>query len=375
MLYSKPSKIVLAGLFNIMRIRFNYTWIFVITLVTAIVTTQFSEDYNFKQRIILGLVVSLLYLAAVTVRELVLSTTALRTEFSIKKITIFAFGGVYQEIKDRTVSTHLPLLYLTRYLSNLVIAIVFYGLYATFINAGNQMIAGVFQWLSYIFFLLFLLHFIPVFPLDAGQILRMVLWRFSGNYYTATHISSLIGWAVGLFSMFAGVLVFIINQQWMISFILLIIGWIIQVAAGNIRSKIKTLIVLEDIRAQDIMTREYPVMPPQVNIGQLVREHILKKGWSYIIVMESTQLKGVVTIERIKSVPWKRWNTTTLGDILTPYGQTMTALPLQTADTLFDEMDQRQLDYIPVLADGHIIGVVTRLDLIGLVKIRAGFGL
>jgi predicted transcriptional regulator len=358
-----------------MRIRINYTWIFMIALVTAIVTTQFSEDYNLKQRIVLGLVVSLMYLLATIVRELILSTTALRTEISVKKINIYAFGGLYQENKDRTVSTHLPLLYLTRYLSNLVIAVIFYGLYATFINAGNQMIAGVAQWLSYIFFLLFLLHFIPVFPLDAGQILRMVLWKLSGNYYTATHTASLLGWAGGLFSMFASVLVFIINQQWMIGLILLIMGWIIQVAAGNIRSKIRTLMVLKDIRAQDIMTREYPVMSPQANIGQLVREYILKKGWPYVVVVDGSQLKGVVSIDRIKSVPWKRWNDTTLGEILTTYARTVTALPLQTADNLFDEMDQRQLDYIPILEDDHTIGVVTRSNLIDLVKIRTGFGL
>jgi Zn-dependent protease len=357
-----------------MRIRVHYSWILVFALVTAVVTTQFSEHYPLWQRITLGLVVSVLLLAAVTIRELVLSTAALRIETPIQKITVFAFGGVYQESKDRIVSAHLPLLYSARFLSNLVIAVIFYGLYATFINAGNLMMAVVAQWLTYIYSLLFLLHFVPAFPLDGGQILRMVLWKSTGDYYKATRIASLIGWAVGLFSMFAGVLVFIVTQQWTITLMLIIIGWIIQIAAGSTRRKIKTLIVLQGIRTQDIMTREYPIMPRQVNIVQLVREHILVKGWPYIIVVDGTQLKGILTMSRIKSVPWRRWNKTTIGDIMTPSDQLRTAHPLQTADTLFEEMDQRKLDYIPVLEADHIIGVVTREALMSLVKIRAGFG-
>lgn len=357
-----------------MNIRVHYSWILVFTLVTAIVTTQFSEDFPLWQRIILGLVVALLFLLASVLREFILSRAAFRRETPIKKITLFAFGGVYPENRHRIVSTHLPLQYLARYLSNIVIAVIFYGLYATFINAGNLTMAGVAQWLTYIYFLLFLLHFIPAFPLDGGEILRMFLWKSSGDYYKATRIASLIGWTAGLFFIFTGVLVAIITQQWMISLLIVSIGWFIQIAAGSTRRQIGTLMVLQGIRAQDILTREYPVMPPQVNIGQLIREHILVKGWPYIVIVEGTKLKGILTIDQIKSVPGQRWNNTTVGDIMTPSGQLGTAHALQTADTLFEAMYQRGIDYIPVLEDDRIIGVVTRKALMNLVEIRTGFG-
>jgi Zn-dependent protease len=356
------------------RIKVHYTWILVFALVTAIVSTQFSENYPLWQRITLGLVVSLLFLLVATIRELILSAAAFRKEIYIKKITVFAFGGVYQENKDRIVSTHLPLLYLARFLLNLVIAVIFYGLYATFINVGNLMMAGAAQWLAYIYFLLFLLHFIPAFPLDGGQILRALLWRSTGDYYKATYIASLIGWATGLFFVFAGVLVQIVKQQWLISLVIIIVGWLILTAAGNTHRKIKMLMVLQGINAQDIMTREYLLMQQQVNIEQLVREHILIKGWHYIIVVDGTQFKGILNVRWIKSVPWKRWNNTTIGDIMIPSDQLKIAHPQQTADTLFEEMDQRNLDYIPVLEGEHIAGVVTREALISLVKTRAEFG-
>jgi predicted transcriptional regulator len=346
----------------------------VFALVTAIVTTQFSENYPLWQRVMLGVAVSILFLTALTVRELIFSLTAFRKETPVKKITMFAFGGVYQEYRHRIVSTHIPLLYLARFLSNLVIAAIFYGLYATFINAGNMAMAGLFQWLAYVFLLLFILHFIPAFPLDGGEILRMAMWRSTGDYYKATRTASMIGWVTGLFLIFAGVLVFIVIQQWTISLVIVLVGWTIQIAAGSSRSRIKKHAVLQNIKAEDIMTREYPAMSGQVSIQQLMRENILIKGWHYIIIVDGTKLKGILTIEQIKSVPWKRWNNTTAGDLMTPSDRLRTAHPQQTADTLFEEMDQGSFDYIPILEADNIVGVVTRSALMNLVRIRTEFG-
>jgi len=171
--------------------------------------------------------------------------------------------------------------------------------------------------------------------------------------------------------MFSSVLVFIITQQWVVSLAMILVGWIILIAAGDTRRKIKTLRELQGIQAQDIMTREYPEIPSQMNIGQVVREHILGKNWHYIIVVDGTQIKGILTVNRIKSVPGKRWYNTSLGDIMTPYDQTMIAHPRQMADTLIEEMDQRRIDIIPVQEAEHTIGVVTREVLMGLAKKRA----
>jgi predicted transcriptional regulator len=345
-----------------------------VALVTAITTTQFAEVYPLYQRIILGLIVSVCFLVATTVRELILSVTTFPREISTRQITIFIFGGVTREIRDSHTPPHQPLLYLARFLSNLLIAAVFYGLYATFINTNNLMMAGVFQWLAYIYFLIFLLHFVPAFPLDGGKILRTFLWRSKGDYYKATRIASFIGLATGLSLIFAGVLVFIITRMWIVSLLIVYTGWTIQIAAGNTRRQVITDIALQSIKAEDIMTGEYPVMPRQTNLGQLIRDNILVKGWPYIVVAEGTKLEGILTLEQIKSVPWKRWNNTTIGDIMTPSDKIRTAYLQQPADILFEEMYQANISYIPVTKDDDIVGIVNRNRLTRLARIRDGFG-
>ncbi len=359
---------------RILNIKVHYTWILVIAVLTMIVTTQFSEHYPLLTRIILGIVVSLLFLAAVAIREVVLGMAAFHKEKPFKKTTLFLFGGVYPENRDEIVTTHLRLHYLARFLVNIIIVAVFYGLYATFIVAGNLMLAGVAQWLAYVSFLLFLLHLIPAFPLDGGQILRMVIWRSKGDYYKATDIASRTGWAIGLFLIFAGVLVFIVSHEWIISLLIITIGWTIEIAAGYTRREINTHWVLQNIKAEDIMTKEYPAMPQQVSIGQLVRERILIKGWPYILVVDGTKLKGILTLKQVKSVPGNRWNDTVIGDVMTPCDQISTAHLQQSADTLFEEMYRRGVDYMPILEDDNLVGVVNRVALTSLIKTRIGFG-
>jgi CBS domain-containing protein len=347
----------------------------VFALITAIVTVQYVENYTLLQRVILGIAVSLLFFAALAVREFILSLAAFHKETPIKEITLFAFGGVYQENRDRIVSTQLPLLYMARFLSNFVIAAICYGIYATFINAGSLTIAGIAQWLAYIYFLLFLLHFIPAFPLDGGQILRLILWRSTDDYYKATQIVSRIGWATGLFFIFSSVLVFIATRQWIISLVIVLLGWIIQIAANYTRRQMKIHMVLKTIKAEDVMTRDYPLMSSQVNIKQLIREHVLINGWQYVIVIDDGKLKGILTLKQIKTALTKRRRNTTIGDIMAPSNKIRTAHRQQTANMLYEDMYQRGIEYIPVLEDEKVIGVVTLHALMNLVEVRSGFGI
>jgi len=346
----------------------------VLILVTAFVTVQFAENYSFSQRVILGVIVAVLFLGSLALREFILHLAAYNKEKPTRKITLFGFGGVSWENSDNAVSARLPLLYIARFLSNLVIAAVFYGLYATFINAENLTIAGIAQWLAYFFFLVFLLNLIPAFPLDGGAILRLILWKSTGDYYKATRIASLVGWATGLFLIFAGVMFFLVTRQWAISLVIGGLGWSLQIAAGDTRRQVDTHMVLRNIKAQDIMSKEFPVITKQANIRQLIREHILVNGWRYVMVVNDGKLSGILTLKQIKSVPARRWNDLTVGDIMIPTDETKIARPGQTADTLYEEMNRWSIDYMPVVEEAKVTGVVTRSALMDLVQTRAAFG-
>ncbi|MBN1191205.1 MAG: CBS domain-containing protein [Dehalococcoidales bacterium] len=359
---------------RISSFRIHYTWIFVYGLITAIIVTQFPENYSLLQKIILGAVVFGLFLLMTVVRELVLSTAVLRIETPINRITLFAFGAIYHENKDRVMTAHLPLLYLIRFLSHLVIAAIFWGLYATFINSGNSTLAGVVQWLAYIYILLFLVHFMPAFPLDGGEILRMLLWKSTGDFYKATHTACLIGLAAGLLMVFAGVLVGILTRQLYFAMVIVLMGWIIQIAADYTRREMKLHLALQNITVEDIMTAEYPMLSGETTVGQMVHEHVLRKGWRYVIIAEGGEFKGILTLDRVKKLPVKAFQKTRIDEAMTPAAQLMTVAPQQMADVILDDVYHKRIQFVPVLDNGNIVGVVTRDAIMNLVRVRTGFG-
>jgi Zn-dependent protease len=360
---------------KIFYFRVHTSWILIFILVTVILTTQFSEDFQLWEKIVMGVSVAFLFLLATALRELVLALAAYRGKVPIREITLYAFGGVYQEFHKRIVSIHWPLLYISRQISNLVIAAIFYGLFATSVATDNSALAGMTQWLSYIFTLVFALNFIPAFPLDGGQILRSILWKSSGDYYKSTHLSAVTGWTVGLLVMFSSILVFVVSQQWIVSLVILITGWTIQSAANYTRLQFKTLITLQNIPAREIMETEYPVLSSEVNIDKLVRDYILIKDWHYLIVIDGQELQGILTFKQIKSVPMKRWNQTTIKDIMRPSSQIITADSQKPASALLEEMDIMDQEYIPIIEENRVTGVVTHSALISLAKTRSKFGI
>ena len=180
------------------RLRLHPTWAAAFILIIAMVVTQFPEAYLFWQRIVLGVAASLLFLVAVGIREIILGFLALSRSIPVKRVTLFAFGGVSQIPKEGTLPVLELLLAAAGLLTNLIIAGIFYAVHAVLVNTANVMIDGLILWLAYMYFMVALFHFIPVFPLDMGRLLRTLLWKVTGNYDRATRIASWAGQGFGL---------------------------------------------------------------------------------------------------------------------------------------------------------------------------------
>jgi len=350
------------------RIRLHYTWSIAFILIVAAVVTQFPEVYPLWQRMIVGIGGCLLFLIAISIRELVLTLLAISKGISVKRVTLFVFGGVPQITREGTVPVLELLLAAAGLLSNLLIAGMFYGVHVVLVNAGNIMIEGLIQWLAFICFMLALFHFIPGFPLDGGRVLRAILWRATGNYDRVTRIVSWTGRGIGLLLFVGGILLLIITQQWFVGILLAFPGWVLQSAAAQSHRQAVVGEALEGIMAGSTMSKECPFASPQVTISQLVQNCILVTGQRYFVVVDGVQLQGIVTMRSIKSIPKERWDSTRIGEIMTPASELRTAHPEQTARSVLEQMDELETNQMPVLEDDKVIGIVTRDSLIRTVK-------
>ncbi len=357
------------------KVQLHYTWIMAFILVIAIMVTQFSEAYPLWQRMLLGLAAGFIFLMSISIREFILRFLAISKGIPIRRITLYVFGGAPRLTAEVSIPSLDLLVAVTGLISNLLVVMMFWGVYIWLVVIESVAFAGLTQWLAYIYFLLTAFHFLPGFPLDGGRILRAVLWKILDNSDRATIIASWIGLGIGLFCLLTGITYLVTTGRWFTWLILVIAGWALMSAARQSRQQAVLLKSLRNIEAGNIMSREYISVSPDLYINRLVRDYVIVNGQYYFIVVDDeAKLQGIITLSDIKSVSKKLWSTTTVSSIMKPAGQFEVTHINQSAANLLEYMDDLDVDDMPVVENENVIGIIGRDRLHQLGKIRAEIG-
>ncbi len=222
------------------RIRIHYTWILAFVLISWTVSTHFSTETSLFSRFAFGLVASILYFLVILLRELVLLILATYKGVVVKRITIFAFGGLLQVEQETTTPSHELLLAVAGILCNLMIAGILYLSYILWGRTDHIVIDMLLKWLAFLYFILSLFHVIPAFPLDGGRILHAILWETLNNTQKAMRIAGWIGWAIGLIITVGGIAILIYAVEKFTGGFLASVGLILQNAATHSLRQLKS---------------------------------------------------------------------------------------------------------------------------------------
>jgi len=80
----------------------------------------------------------------------------------------------------------------------------------------------------------------------------------------------------------------------------------------------------------------------------------------------------LVTLDHVRKVGRDVWDTTTVGEIMTPADQLAVVTPQQDAAAALDKLIQRDVRQVPVMLDGHVIGMVRRRDIVRWLQLQSG---
>jgi Zn-dependent protease len=203
---------------------------------------------------LLGAVTSVLLFGSVLLHELGHSIIALRNKISVRRITLFIFGGVAQIAQEPRAPGVEVRIAIAGPLTSLALAILFGSVW--WFGQDSAYLAAPSLWLARINLTLALFNMIPGFPLDGGRVLRAMVWKFSGNLSRATRIASFSGQAfafgfmgLGLWTTLGGN---VSNGLWLV-----FIGWFLQNAAASSYAQTTTQESMRGITADQIMSREF----------------------------------------------------------------------------------------------------------------------
>jgi Zn-dependent protease/CBS domain-containing protein len=360
-------------------LRLHYTWFIIFALVTysLVLYPLVEPPYPpIEQRIILGILTSLLFFASIITHELAHSILAIRNDIPVKEITLFVFGGVSQITKEATRPRAELSIAIVGPLTSLALAGIFYGLHLLLAGAQQILAASLMQWLALINVILAVFNLIPGFPLDGGRIFRALEWHRTHDYHRATRIATKVGRGIA-YAFIAGGLALIIFSppNWFDGVWLIFIGWFLNDAARASYQQVLLRDALMGITARQVTDYDCPLIPPHLNLTELVQQHISPTGRGCFLVSWGAELQGIVTLQQIKKVPRTRWAITSVQDVMTPASKLKVAYADQDILSVLQEMNGENINHIPVIEAGKAIGIINREDIARFLRTRTDFGI
>lgn len=134
------------------------------------------------------------------------------------------------------------------------------------------------------------------------------------------------------------------------------IGWFLESAASGQVHEQQLHDWLAGHKAGQAMNRTFTSVQPVVTLQTSVDQHILGNGQRAFIVAHNGAIEGLLTLHHIKEIPRTAWPTTTVAQAMLP--------PPQIITVALEEMDRDGVNQLPVMDDGHVVGTLTREDVI-----------
>jgi CBS domain-containing protein len=223
--------------------------------------------------------------------------------------------------------------------------------------------------------LLAVFNLIPGFPLDGGRIFRALVWHRTHDYHRATRIATKVGQGIAYAFIAGGIALIFVLGLWFNGVWLIFIGWFLNDAARASYQQVLLRDALIGITARQVTDYGCPLIPPHMNLAELVQQYVLPTGRSCFLISWGAGLEGMVTLQQIKKVPRDRWAITSVQDIMTPASKLKVAYADQDILSVLQEMDGENANHIPVIEAGKVIGVINREDIARFLRTRTDFGI
>jgi Zn-dependent protease/predicted transcriptional regulator len=349
------------------------SWFIIFLLITVSLRTQFTSmhpSWTPAQHWALGIITSLLFFGSVIFHELSHSVVAKIYHIPVSSITLFVFGGLARIEREPDKASQEFNIAIAGPISSLFLAGCFW-LVAHYFH-GNEMVVSAAKWLADINFILAIFNLAPGFPLDGGRIFRGIMWAITGDFARATRIASNAGRLLAYLMIFVGIWQ-ALNGNWVGGLWTAFIGWFLLSAAQETYAQVAVRSTLNGVRAGDIMSRDIPTVTRDISIDEYVHE-VLRTGHQYHLVTGAGNPVGLVSLNAARLVPREEWGNTSIQAAMQTLDRVPTVTPNDPALGILERMQSEELGQVPVVSEGHIVGIIGRDTILRALQTRLQIG-
>ena len=297
-------------------------WFVILFLFSWSISNQInlnsSEIYNTKEAWLIGFLTSFLLLTLIILHEVFHTFVSLNQGVKIKKITFYFLGAILQTEKDCQnalgnikIALVRPLLYFLTALTLFFIS--FIG------DSKEQMVFNIISRVAILNLFLGFLNLIPVGTLDGGNLLKSIIWYFSGSKNKGRNILNKLTLFSSILLLLLGIISFF-SFSFYYGLILSFLGLFGINSSKSESQFFKIEYILKFSKVSDLKLK--PLRKIEYNLNLIGLNEIIKKNNDtndkYLFLTKNGRWEGFIEEEILKSISIKKWERTFVADFKKP---------------------------------------------------------
>ena len=355
----------------------HYSWFIIAFLITLSLIDHFGSvmpQWSSTTVWAVAIVTAVLFFVTLLLHELAHSLLAKSKGLRVRAITLFALGGVSQIESEAPDAKSEFWIAIAGPLASLAIGVVCLLLARSSgwlpKSEPSSPLSAVLLWLGYINLMLAAFNMIPGYPLDGGRVLRAVIWGITHSIERSTRMAARVGQGVAFLFILLGLYQFFAGKNagglWMA-----FIGWFLLDASRTSYAQVELTEGLRDRRVSDIMDRDFSSVEAHLSLQDFVHQYLLVSGRRCFVVTQNNNLVGLITPNEVSRVERDRWPQTSVQSVMRPLSQLQTVTPDTPALRALEIMSGKDINQLPVVTNGELVGIFSRSSLMGFLHNRA----
>lgn len=321
-------------------IHIHPSWFVVLALASLLFQQQFDGN------LFAGFGTSLLLFISVLLHEMGHSLVALRLGVKVNSITLFMLGGVASVERDPPTPVGSLAVAAAGPLVSLLLALILF-LAIRPLSDGMPLLGEIAQELAQLNLVLALFNLLPGLPLDGGQIVKSLVWQFSGSREKGVRIATFSGQLLAWGAIFAGGYLFFKGGSFA-SIWLLLLGWFGLGASSQQLQLLALQRALQQLQVKDAAGRRLRVLQPSDTLRQLSELRLASDSPrpDWVLLCEAGRWQGFIDDGPLKEIPVQNWDRERLGEYqkpLTELSSIIESAPLWQAVLALESSSQGRL--------------------------------
>jgi len=355
-------------------------WFAILFLFSWSISNQVNvtsgDIYNIRESWIIGFLTSFFLLSSIIFHEVFHTFVSLNQGVKIKKITFYFLGAILQI--DKYCQTALGNIKIAIVRPLLCFATASILLLISNNNASQEQIAiNVISRVGIFNLFLGFLNLIPIGSLDGGNLLKSIIWHFSGSKNKGRNILNKVNLLLSFFVLFFGI-VCLFRFNFYFGFILSFLGLF-----GINSSKSESLFfkienILKFSKVSEIKLKPLRRIECDSNFSEFNKLIDNKKDASdkYFFVTKNGRWTGYVDENILKTVSLKKWEQNFVGDFKKPIDSFESVSYNDKLWRTIERLEETNEGFLLVLNAANIpLGIIDRSKIGNFVLNKLGFNL